>query len=64
MNKLRNKVNLDNTLKFTRSSFAYKDPFQVDGGMLYKMQNKFMNWTAMRSIENEFVDFKTYHVHN
>ena len=62
MNKLRNKVNLDNSLTFTRSSFSYQDPYQVDGGLLYKMINKARSFIAMRSIENEFVDFKTYNV--
>ena len=62
MNKLRNKVNLDSSLTFTRSSFAYKDPYQPDGGVIYKLTNKARTFMAMRNIENEFVDFKSYNV--
>ena len=62
MNKLRNQVNLDKTLAFTKSSFAYKDPFLIDGGMFYRLQNAARSFTAIRNIENEFVDFKSYHI--
>lgn len=41
MNKLRNRVNLDQTLTFTQSSFAYKDPYQPRGSVAYKARTKF-----------------------
>lgn len=54
------KVNLDKTLAFTKSSFAYKDPYQVNGGLLYKIQNRVTSFYAIRMTENEFHDFKPY----
>ena len=60
MNKVRNQVNLDKTLAFTKSSFAYKDPYLINGGLLYKLTNRFQSFIAMRNIENEFIDFKSY----
>ena len=62
MSKIRNQVNLDKTLAFTKSSFAYKDPYLVGGGFYYKMMNKFKSFMAIRNIENEFVDFKSYNL--
>ena len=62
MNKLRNQVNLDNTLKVTTSSFAYKDPYQLSGGLFYKIKNRVQTFMSLRNIENEFVDFKTYNI--
>ena len=62
MNKIRNKVNLDNTLSFTTSSFTYKDPYQPKANLLYKARNKLWTFFAMRNIENEFVDFKSYNI--
>ena len=60
MNKLNNAVNLDKTLAFTKSSFTIKDPFRANGGPLYKMINRVKSFMAIRMIENEFVDFKSY----
>jgi hypothetical protein len=55
-----NKKYLDSTIAFTTSSFAYKDPYYPSGNIIYKMKNKVLSFTSLRSIENEFVDFKTY----
>ena len=52
---------VNNAIAFTQSSFAYKDPYQPKGNIIYKLQNKVRTFTAMRNFENEFVDFKTYH---
>jgi hypothetical protein len=61
-NKMRNAANLDATLSFTQSSFAYKDPYQPRGSLPYKAGNKMKSFFAMRSIENEFADFKVYNL--
>ena len=60
MNRGANKKFLDSTISFTTSSFAYKDPFRPNGNLLYKLKNKAQSFTAVRTIENEFVDFETY----
>ena len=60
--KVGNKVNLDKTLQFTKSSFAYHDPYQLNGGIIYQIMNKIKNFIAIRNIENEFVDFKELHI--
>lgn len=60
MNKLRNRVNLDKTLSYTQSSFAYKDPYNPKGSIMYKIRNKVHSFFALRNIENEFIDFKTF----
>ena len=57
-----NKVNLDKTLAFTKSSLSYKDPYQVNGNLLYKLRNKMQTFYAMRMTENEFHDFKPYKI--
>lgn len=63
MKNLRNKgVNLDKTLSYTQSSFTYKDPYNPKGSLLYKTRNKIWTFFALRNIENEFIDFKTFHV--
>ena len=62
VSKVRNQVNLDKTLAFTKSSFAYKDPYLVNGGPLYIISNKIKSFVAIRNIENEFIDFKSYHL--
>lgn len=62
MNKLRNRVNLDHTLSFTQSSFTYKDPYRPRGNPLYKARNAVWTFFALRNIENEFVDFKSYNL--
>ena len=59
---MRSKANLDKTLSFTQSSFAYKDPFNPYGGILYKVRNKVNNFFTLRNIENDFIDFKPFHV--
>lgn len=56
------KVNLDQTLAYTKSSFAYKDPYQVNGGLLYKAKNRMVSFFNMRQTENEFHDFKSYKI--
>lgn len=55
---------IDSTIAFTQSSFAYKDPYQPKGNVIYKLKNKLQTFTALRQIENEFVDFKTYQVND
>ena len=60
--KVRNQVNLDKTLAFTKSSFAYKDPYMINGGPAYAILNKIKSFVAIRNIENEFIDFKSYHL--
>lgn len=62
MNKMRNRANLDKTLSFTQSSFAYKEPYQPRGSVPYKLLNQAKSFFALRSIENEFADFKSYHL--
>ncbi len=62
MNKLKNQVDLDKTLAFTKSSFAYKDPYLINGGAYYQLVNKLKNFMGIRNIENEFVDFKSYNL--
>lgn len=60
MSQLRNKVNLDKTLAFTKSSYAIKDPYLIGGNILYSMLNRVKSFMAVRMIENEFVDFKPH----
>ena len=62
MQKAKNRVNLDHTFSFTQSSLAYKDPYQPRANPAYKMKNKVQSFFAMRNIENEFVDFKSYNL--
>jgi hypothetical protein len=62
MQKIRNKVNLDKTLSYTQSSFTYKDPYNPSGSVIYKMRNKIRTFFSLRNVENEFIDFKTFHV--
>ena len=59
-----NKKYLDSTIAFTQSSGTYKDPYQPRGNVIYKLKNKVQTFTSLRSIENEFVDFRTYHLQN
>ena len=59
-----NKKYIDNTIAFTESSFAYKDPYIPKSNMVYKLKNKITTFVSLRSIENEFVDFKTYQLHD
>ena len=60
MNRYANKKLLDSTIAHTQSSFAYKDPYQPAGPYGYKLKNKVLSFVALRSIENEFVDFRSY----
>lgn len=65
MSKLRGKsssVNLDKTLAFTQSSYTYKDPYNPKGNLIYKARNKLWTFFALRNMENEFIDFKSFHV--
>ena len=62
VNKLKNQVNLNKTLQFTKSSYAYKDPYLANGGLYYKFMNRVKSFVSIRNIENEFVDFKSYHL--
>lgn len=57
-----NKKLLDHTIAFTQSSYAYKDPYVPRGGVIYQFRNKLSNFMNLRSIENEFIDFKSYRV--
>lgn len=56
----KNAALLDSAIAFTQSSFAYQDPFIPRGGVVYSLQNKLKTFMALRTIENEFIDFKTY----
>ena len=58
-----NKKLLDHTIAFTQSSYAYKDPYLPKGGLIYSIKNSAQTFLALRSIENEFLDFKTYKIH-
>ncbi|CAI2378116.1 unnamed protein product [Moneuplotes crassus] len=58
MNRIKGNVNLEKTVAFTKSSFAYKDPFKPSGGLFYKMRNKVHTFFSSRNIENEFIDYK------
>lgn len=60
MNKIRNKVNLDQTLTYTQSSHAYKNPYNPNANPLVKMQKKVSTFFSVRNIENEFIDFRNY----
>lgn len=61
MNKSVNKVNLDRTLNFTVSSFAYKDPYQSAAiNPLLGLRNRIWTFFAFRNLENEFTDFRRY----
>ena len=64
MNKIRNKVNLDKTLSYTQSSFAYKDPYNPKGSFLYHLRNKVWTTFSLRNVENEFIDFKSFNMDN
>ena len=55
---------MDQTIAFTKSSFTYKDPYQPSGTPIYKMRNKFTTFLTLRTIENEFVDFRSYYLHD
>ena len=55
---------IDSTIAFTTSSFAYMDPYQPKGSIAHKMKNKVRTFITMRSLENEFVDFKSYQIHD
>ena len=61
-NKVKNKVNLDKTLAFTTSSFAYKDPYNPWASFPNQILNKGRSFFGNRYIENEFIDFKTENV--
>ncbi|CDW85097.1 UNKNOWN [Stylonychia lemnae] len=56
------KVNMEKTLSFTQSSFTYKDPYNPKGNILYKAKNKVQTFFSLRNMENEFIDFKTFHL--
>ena len=60
MNKLRNKVNLDQTLAFTQSSHAYKHPYKPGANPAARLYEKVATFFNVRNIENEFVDFRNY----
>ena len=62
MRGARNKVNLDKTISYTQSSFTYKDPYNPKGGLVYKVRNKTQSFFALRNMENEFIDFKTFYL--
>jgi hypothetical protein len=57
----RAKVNLDKTLTATMSSFTYKDPYNINAGMLKQIKNKVHTFFSLRNIENEFIDFKSFY---
>ena len=40
----------------------YKDPYLINGGPIYKLLNKCRSFFAIRNIENEFVDFRSYNI--
>ena len=53
---------LDQTISYTQSSFAYKDPYVPNMSFMNSMKNKMQTFSAVRSIENEFVDYESYTV--
>ena len=55
---------LDSAIAFTKSSFSYKHPYQPAGTPLYKIRNKISTFFNMRAIEAEFIDFKSYYLHD
>ena len=40
----------------------YKDPYLLNGGPIYKLLGKVKSFLAVRNIENEFVDFRSYNI--
>ena len=60
----KGKALLDSAIAYTESSMALKDPFNPRGSVIYQLKNKVQTFITMRMVENEFVDFKTYNVHN
>jgi hypothetical protein len=62
MQKVKNRVNLDQTLTFTQSSFAFMHPYQPRANPAAKLYNKVHSFFAIRSVENEFVDFRNYNL--
>jgi hypothetical protein len=62
MNKAANKRFQDSTISAITSSYAYKDPYNPAGGIVYKGTSKVKSFVSMRMMENEFVDFRSYRV--
>ena len=60
MARARTQINLDRTIAYTQSSFAYKEPFNPRGGLVYKIANRAKTFFSARNIENEFIDFKKH----
>lgn len=48
MSRPATKKYIDNTIAFTTSSFAYKDPYMPRGGVVYKLKNKVQSFVALR----------------
>ena len=40
----------------------YKDPYLLNGGPIYKLLSRVKSFLAVRNIENEFVDFRSYNI--
>ena len=53
---------LDQTIAFTTSSLALKNPYRPDGNLVYKLKNKIQTFFLLRSFETEFIDFRSYNV--
>lgn len=51
---------VDNTISYTTSSMAYKDPYRPQGWLGYNMFNGMKSFVSYRNIENEFVDYETF----
>lgn len=62
MNKAANKRFQDSTLSHIVSSYAFKDPYNPNAGLFLKFYSKGKSFTSMRTMENEFVDFRNYKV--
>ena len=56
--KKQSKKFLDNTISYTTSSLAYKDPYRPIGWPGYHLYNRIYSFLSYRNIENEFVDFE------
>jgi len=49
--------NLEKAMAYTTSSMNYKDAYNPNANIGYKIKNKIHSFFSIRNIENEFVDF-------
>ena len=60
--KLKSANAFNKTIYFTKSSFAVSDCYNPNGVFLYKLRNMYNNFFLLRSLEQEFTDFKIYNL--